>query len=103
MVGQVDNELILNQFNKLIQELLRGNINRNSFRPWEIDLLLDIEHCNLKDGAKKETLRRYQKFVQRQMEKGAPNPTKLSVYLEGLKMKRLGQKAEMMADNPAVV
>jgi len=88
MVGHEDNELVLNQFNKLIQELLRGNMTRNSFRPWEIELLLDIENCNLRDGAKKETLRRYQKCVQRQMEKGANSPIKLSEYLAGLKAKR---------------
>lgn len=83
-----DSELVLGQFNKLIQELLRGNINRNCFRPWEIEILLDIENCNLKDGSRKETLRRYQKSVQRQMEKGAQRPMKLSEYLAGLRAKR---------------
>jgi len=89
MVGQYeDSEVVLMQFNKLIAELLRGNINRNTFRPWEIEILLDIENCNLKDGNKKEMLRRYQKSVQRQMEKGANVPMKLSDYLGGLKAKR---------------
>ena len=89
MVGQFqDNEVVLNQFNKLIGELLKGTMNRNTFRPWEIEILLDIEACNLKDGNKKETLRRYQKSVQRQMEKGAPLPFKLSDYLNSLKAKR---------------
>jgi len=83
-----DSELVLAQFNKLINELLRGTINRNCFRPWEIEILLDIENCNLKDGNKKETLRRYQKFVQRQMERGAPSPATLSHYLSGLRAKR---------------
>jgi hypothetical protein len=83
-----DSELVLAQFNKLINELLRGTINRNCFRPWEIEILLDIENCNLKDGNKKETLRRYQKFVQRQMERGASSPVTLSTYLSGLRAKR---------------
>ncbi|MGI8741345.1 MAG: hypothetical protein ACR2NN_02010 [Bryobacteraceae bacterium] len=77
-----DYELVLNRFNKLVQELLRGSITRNTFRPWEIDILLDIEACNLRDGARRETMRRYQKAVQRAMEKGAPMPLKLSEYLE---------------------
>jgi hypothetical protein len=77
-----DNELVLNRFNKLVQELLRGSITRNTFRPWEIDILLDIEDCNLRDGARRETMRRYQKAVQRAMEKGAPMPLKLSEYLD---------------------
>ena len=89
MVGQYeDSEVLLNQFNKLIAELLKGSIGRNTFRPWEIEILLDIETCNLRDGNKKETLRRYQRSVQRQMEKGASSPMKLSEYLHGLKVKR---------------
>jgi len=89
MVGQYeDTEVLLNQFNKLIAELLKGSIGRNTFRPWEIEILLDIETCSLRDGNKKETLRRYQRSVQRQMEKGASAPMKLSEYLGGLKAKR---------------
>lgn len=83
-----DSDAVLARFNKLVQELLRGNITRNTFRPWEIELLLDIDFCNLKDANKKETLRRYQRSVQRQMEKGAAKPMKLSDYLSGLKAKR---------------
>lgn len=83
-----DHEAVLTRFNKLMQELLRGDIHRNTFRRWEIELLLDIESCTLRDGAKRETLRRYQKAVQRSMEKGAAAPLKLSEYLEQAKAKR---------------
>ena len=86
--SQPDSEAVLAQFNRLIQELLRGNMNRNTFRPWEIELLLDIEACSLRDSSKRDTLKRYQKAVQRHMEKGAPTPLKLSEYLSGLKSKR---------------
>jgi hypothetical protein len=91
-----DSDAILAQFNRLIQELLRGNMHRNTFRPWEIELLLDIESCNLKEVAKRETLKRYQKAVQRQMEKGAPVPLKLSEYMENLKAKRATQSSAEM-------
>ncbi len=77
-----DPEVILGQFNRLIQELLRGNISRNCFRPWEIELLLDIEACHLRDANKREVLRRYQKAVQRLMERGAEAPMKLSAFLD---------------------
>jgi hypothetical protein len=80
-----DPEVVLNRFNKLLAELVRGTMNRNTFQPWEIEILLDIEACNLRDGVKKETLRRYQKAVQRAMEKGAPTPFHLSQYLNGKK------------------
>ncbi len=85
-----DSETVLAQFNRLIQELLRGNMQRNTFRPWEIELLLDIEGCNLREVNKRDTLRRYQKAVQRHMEKGARLPLKLSEYLDGVKNKRTG-------------
>ena len=74
-------EAILSQFNRLIRELLRGQINRNTFRPWEVELLLDIEDCGLRESSKEATLRRYQRAVQRQMERGATAPVKLSEYL----------------------
>ena len=85
-----DSETVLAQFNRLIQELLRGNMQRNTFRPWEIELLLDIESCNLREVNKRDTLRRYQKAVQRHMEKGARLPLKLSEYLDAVKNKRAG-------------
>ena len=85
-----NSETVLAQFNRLIQELLRGNMQRNTFRPWEIEILLDIESCNLREVNKRDTLRRYQKAVQRHMEKGARLPLKLSEYLDAVKNKRAG-------------
>lgn len=86
-----DSDAILAQFNRLIGELLRGTMNRNTFRPWEIEVLLDIETCNLRDANKRETLRRYQKANQRYMEKGARMPLKMSEYLEAQRVRRAGQ------------
>jgi hypothetical protein len=94
-----DSETVLAQFNRLIQELLRGNMHRNTFRPWEIELLLDIESCNLREASKRETLRRYQKAVQRQMDKGARLPLKLSEYLEAVKTKRATQAAAVVSNS----
>jgi hypothetical protein len=39
----------------------------------------------VREPVKRETLRRYQKAVQRSMEKGAPMPLRLSEYLSGKK------------------
>src|SRR5579862_7410998 len=88
-----DSDAIQAQFNRLIQELLRGNLQRNTFRPWEVELLLDMESCNLRDSSRREILRRYQRAVQRHMEKGARVPLKMSEYLESVKVKRQGQTA----------
>ena len=75
-------------------------MHRNSFRPWEIELLLDIEACSLRENNKRDTLRRYQKAVQRQMEKGARLPMKLSEYLDSVKAKR-SHAAERVASRVA--
>ncbi len=93
-----DSEAILAQFNRLMQELLRGNMSRNTFRPWEVELLLDIESCNLRDSTRRELLRRYQKAVQRHMEKGARLPLKMSEYLDSVKAKRQAQPAPAVAN-----
>ena|SRR5258708_9063887 len=86
---ELDADAVLAQFNRLMNELLRGKLVRNTFRAWEIEILLDIEMCELREGQKRETLRRYQKAVQRQMEKGTRQPMKLSDYLAANKAKRL--------------
>jgi hypothetical protein len=74
-------ELMLNRFNRLMVELIRGAIVRNTFQPWEIDLLLDIENCPLERRRRKETLRQYQRAVERQLDTGPGPPMKLSGFL----------------------
>ncbi len=71
----------LRQFNKLIQELLRGSLNRNTFQPWEIEILLDIDSCNLTEMNKRELLKRYQKAANKYVERGGRTLLKLSEYL----------------------
>ena len=92
-----DSDAVLAQFNRLIQELLRGNMQRNTFRPWEIEVLLDIESCSLREVNKRDVLRRYQKAVQRHMERGAPLPLKLSEYLESVRAKRGAEPQRMVS------
>jgi hypothetical protein len=83
-----DIEIVHAQFNRLMNELLKGNIARNTFQPWEIELLLDIQAADLGNASEKEVLRRYQKAVQRAYDKGAKMPMKLSDYLGALKARR---------------
>jgi hypothetical protein len=71
----------LRQFNRLIQELLRGSLNRNTFQPWEIEILLDIDSCDLGDANRRELLKRYQKAANRYFERGGRTLLKLSEYL----------------------
>lgn len=69
------------QFNRLIQDLLKGGVRRNQFQPWEILLLLDMDQCELPKGRRYEILRRYQKAANRRYEDGVPDLLKLSEYL----------------------
>lgn len=80
-------ELMLNRFNRLIAELLRGAIVRTTFHPWEVELLLDMQDCEIEPRKRQEILRQYQKAVQKQMESGPGPPMKLSDYLQ-LRMTR---------------
>jgi len=73
-------ELQLNRFRRLIGELIRGETTRNTFEPWEIDLMLDFENCQL-PFRRVEILRQYRKAVERQLESGPEPPMKLSYFL----------------------
>ena len=73
---------MLNRFNRLIGELLRGAIVRNTFQPWEVEILMDMDTCGLEPRKRQEILRQYQKAVTRQMETGPGPPMKLSDYLQ---------------------
>jgi hypothetical protein len=95
-----DSEAVLAQFNRLMQELISGQIRRNNFRPWEIQLLLDMEGCQLRDPSRRELLKRYQRAVHRQMEKGARLPMKLSEYLEAAHQKGAARRASRPAAEP---
>jgi hypothetical protein len=79
-----NSDAVLAQFNRLLRELLGEGLHRHTFRPWEIEILLDIESCNLKDPQRGTILRRYQKAVQRMMEKGARMPLRFAAFMEGL-------------------
>ena len=84
----VDRELMLHRFRKLIAELVRGEVRRTVFQPWEIELLLDIESCALDGRRRIGTLQRYERAVTRQLEHGPGPPMKVSEYLERRKRTR---------------
>lgn len=75
-------EIQLRRFNKLMVEVMRGAITRNSFQPWEFEILLDMDHCQFDARRRLEILRQYQRAVAKQMELGPGPPMKLSQFLE---------------------
>ena len=78
---------MLNRFRRLVGEIQRGSITRNDFQPWEIELLLDMETCQLERKRRSDILRQYQRAVERQLEMGSGPPMKLSEFLQ-LRAKR---------------
>jgi hypothetical protein len=78
----IELELTLNRFRRLIGELMRGTLARNSFQPWEVEILLDIENCEIPARRRLDTLRQYQRAVEKQMETGPGPPMKLSDFLQ---------------------
>ena len=88
-----DIEIVHAQFNRLLNELIKGVINRNTFQPWEIVLMLDIQAFDFGEAQQKEMLKRYQKAVQRSYEKGVKMPMKLSEYINSLKSRRVASAA----------
>jgi len=81
-------EEMLNRFRRLIGELTRGTIGRNSFEPWEVEILMDVEQCQLDPRRRLDTLRQYQKAVEKQMETGPGPPMKLSEFLQARRTRR---------------
>ncbi len=74
-------ELMLNRFRKLMKEILNGAIVRSTFQPWEVEILLDMEACELPKRPH-EILRQYQRAVEKQLEIGPGPPMKLSRFLQ---------------------
>ena len=72
---------MLNRFKRLLGDLTRGQLVRNTFTPWEVALLLDFEACELPPKRRTEILRQYQRAVERQLSKGAGPPMMLSHFL----------------------
>lgn len=82
LAGSTRSTMLLRQFNALMQELLKGQLNRNSFRLWEAEILVDILTCDTPGPSMSNLLRRYQRTVQRQLTRGAQSPMRFSDYLE---------------------
>ena len=84
----VELEWMRNRFRRLMSDLRRGLHNRNTFVPWEVELLLDFESCQLEKKRRKQILLQYERAVQRQMDTGPGPPMKLSEYLQSRSTRR---------------
>jgi hypothetical protein len=83
IMHDLQHDAVLMQFNRLIEELIRGSLNRSSFQPWEVEILVDMVRCTLPGASRRVTmLREYQNAVQQRIREGAQVPPKLSEYLQ---------------------
>ncbi len=83
----VELELMLGRFRRLMSDVMRGLPSRNVFQRWEVELLLDLDNCDLR-RRRLETLRSYQRAVEKRMEQQLAPPFKLSEYLHGRALRR---------------
>jgi hypothetical protein len=84
----VELELMRNRFLRLMGDLRRGATERNTFEPWEVELLIDLQTCQLERKRRRQLLKQYERAVERQMDVGPGPPMKLSEYLQSRTMRR---------------
>ena len=87
-----DSNAVLAQFSLLMGEILGGSLRRNKFQPWEVEILLEIESCQLRGSDMREALSEYQDVVQAEIEKGAHLPLKFSDFVERREHARMQRK-----------
>lgn len=74
-------ELMLNRFRRLFAELARGMMSRQTFLPWEVEIMVDFQECPLPGKRRLEILRQWERAVIRQLQSGHGPPMKLSAFL----------------------
>ena len=89
-------DAILSQFNLLMEFLLEGTLTGSmqagKFQLWEMDILLDVESCDLRGVVRRDALREYRNAVQAELQSGARLPIRFSEYLQRVKDTRARRK-----------
>lgn len=85
--------ILINQFNTLIQEVISGKFQRYVFAPWEVDLLLDIESCKVRQSSRIGLLRRYQQAACQRALRGSQPLLRFSDFLLEQRRRRSNRKA----------
>lgn len=93
MRDPLDSDFVLARFQRLMKDVRMGDWRRNSFEPWEIELLLDIAACDPEIQRRRALLERYQKAVERRLANHCELPMKLSEYIAGLRARRSARLA----------
>jgi hypothetical protein len=70
------------RFNRLIRSVLDGDLKGNSFQPWELEIILDLERWPLPQAEFRRAILRYQRYGNRCLCKGAAVPQTISDYFQ---------------------
>lgn len=70
---------MLAKFDRLMEDLITGQMQRSKFERWEMEILLDIAVCG--PSVTPRALNAYCKAVHKQMATGATHPIRLSEFL----------------------
>ena len=71
--------------NRLLCQMLDGKVRQHTFRPEELEFLLDlVEHPKMP----RRTLRQYQRFIARGVRNGESTVAKLDEFLESMAKRR---------------
>jgi len=89
----VSDPILIAQFNALIQEVISGQFQRHVFAPWEVDVLLDIESCRVRQSSRVGLLRRYQHAACQRALHGSQTLLRFSGFLLEQRRRRSNQKA----------
>jgi hypothetical protein len=73
---------VAGRFNRLMDCVLQGELKGNSLQPWELEILLDVQSCELPYAEFRRAIQRYQRYANRRLCNGAPAPPTLSEYLQ---------------------
>ena len=82
MIESSDLNVTWTSYCQLVQQLAIGNVHRNTFTQWEMELLLDFQMARIRTSSRPEMLRRYLRVVQQQLAQGEPIPQRFSRFVE---------------------
>jgi hypothetical protein len=91
--AHVSDPILIAQFNALIQEVVSGQFQRHVFAPWELDVLLDIESCRVRQSSRIGLLRRYQQATCQRALRGGQPLLRFSDFLLEQRRRRSSRKA----------
>lgn len=76
------NQEEMTALHQLVRDIIGGAVRRNTFTQWELELLLDLQTCQIRKGSRPELLRRYVRAVQQHFAQGAMAPLRLAAFLD---------------------